>query len=281
MIVITGATGNIGRPLVERLAQDGEQVTAVSRRQGDREPQPGIVEHRADLADPQSLQPALQGAAAVFLLVAGELLAAGDDPAVLLRLIKDAGVQRVVLLSSQAAGTRPSAISHERLRQFEKAALGSGLATTILRPGGFATNAYAWAEPIRRSRAVAAPFADVGLPVIDPCDIADAAAVTLRDPGHAGRTYVLTGPAAVSPRQRVQAIGDAIGVDIEFTEQTRNEARAQMLQFMPEPVVDGTLDILGDPTREEQAVSPDLAGVLDREATSFAIWAHRNRAAFA
>ncbi len=251
MIVITGATRNIGRPLVERLVRAGEEVTTVSRRPSADGPPEGVADHRADLADPASLQPALQGAEAVFLLIAGELLAGGDDPAKLLRVVRDSGVQRVVLMSSQAARTRPSAVSHERLRQFEQAAASSGLATTILRPGGFTTNAYAWIDPIRRSRAVAAPFADVGLPVVDPGDIAEAAAVTLRDPGHAGRTYVLTGPAAVSPRQRVRAISDAIGVDLAFAEQTRDEARGQMLQFMPAAVVDGTLDILGDPTHEE------------------------------
>jgi len=154
------------------------------------------------------------------------------------------------------------------------------VATTVLRPGGFATNAYAWAESIRRSRAVAAPFADIGLPVVDPRDIADAAAVALRDSGSTSAMYVLTGPVPVTPRQRVQAISEAIGVDIAFIEQTRDEARTQMLQFMPEPVVEGTLDILGAPTREERSVSPDLPRLLGREATSFADWAGRNRAAF-
>jgi uncharacterized protein YbjT (DUF2867 family) len=53
---------------------------------------------------------------------------------------------------------------------------------------------------------------------------------------HTGRTYELTGPAPVSPRQQAQAIGDALGTPLRFVEQSRDEARTKMLQFMPEPV---------------------------------------------
>lgn len=112
MIVVTGATGNAGRPLVEALASAGVQVRAVSRRPA--ELPPGVVHHAADLADPGSLRPALDGADALFLLCAG------DDPHGLLDAAKSAGVRRVVLLSSQAAGTRPELASHDHTRSFEK-----------------------------------------------------------------------------------------------------------------------------------------------------------------
>ena len=274
MIVVTGATGNVGRPLVRALAAAGEQVTAVSRRPSDVDVPQGVRPRRADLAEPEGLRPVLDGADALFLLGAGE------NPRDILDVAKAGGVRRVVLLSSQGAGTRPEVSSHSPLREFEHAVRQSGLEWTVLRPGGFDSNALMWAETVRSQRMVAAPFGDVGLPFIDPADIAEVAAVVLRDGGHAGRTYELTGPAPISPRGRAQAIGDALGAPVRFVEQSRAEARAQMLRFMPEPVVEGTLDILGEPSAAERRVSPDVERILGRAPRTFAEWAVRNIPAF-
>ncbi|WP_413806706.1 NAD(P)H-binding protein [Streptomyces sp. OE57] len=284
MIVVTGATGNVGRPLVEKLAALGERVTAVSRRPSAGaagEPPQGVRGRQADLAHPEGLRPALEGADALFLLFAGELLAGTPRTGELLDVARSAGVRRVVLLSSQAAGTRPDAVSHAPLWAFEDAVRRSGLDWTILRPGGFASNAFAWAESVREERVIAAPFADVALPVVDPADIAEVAAAALREPGHAGRTYELTGPAPVSPRGQADAIADALGEPVRFAELSRERARAEMLRFMPGPVADGTLDILGEPTAAEQRVSPDVEAVLGRPPRSFAEWALGHVAAFA
>ncbi|MGW6358138.1 NAD(P)H-binding protein [Streptomyces sp. NPDC055092] len=278
MIVVTGATGNVGRPLVTALTAAGEQVTAVSRR-----PAPDLpARHvQADLADPESLRPALDGADALFLLISPDLHGAGDLPAATLDVAKAAGVRRVVLLSSQSMATRPVTELNTPLHELEEAVRQSGLDWTLLRPGGFASNAFAWADSVRAHRTVAAPFADVALPVIDPADIAAAAAVALREDGHAGRAYELTGPVGVSPREQAAALGEAIGAEVRFTELSRAEARAFMTRFMPEPVVDGTLDILGSPHPAEQRVSPDVRTLLGREPGTFAQWAARNAAAFA
>ncbi len=278
MIVVTGATGNVGRVLVRALAAAGERVTAVSRGTLPVSLPEGVRHHRADLAAPETLRPALDRARAMFLLVAG----AGADlsPADILDVAKAGGVERVVLLSSQAAGTRPQSVSHAPLRRIEDVVRDSGLAWTILRPGGFASNAYAWAEPVRTRQTVAAPFGDVGLPVVDPADIAEVAAVVLASDRHAGRIYELTGPASTTPRQRAADIGAALGRPVRFVEQSRAEARAQMLLFMPEPVVDGTLAILGEPTAAEQRVSPHTEQLLGRAPRTFDDWVRRNIAAF-
>jgi uncharacterized protein YbjT (DUF2867 family) len=275
MIVVTGATGNVGRPLVAALAAAGEQVVAVSRRPSD---VPAGVRHRvADLAEPESLRPVVDAADAVFLLVSGEDLRPYD----ILDVAKTGGVRRIVLLSSQGAVTRPDISSYAAPRAFEKAVQESGLEWTILRPGGFDTNAFLWVEPIRSQRAVAAPFPETGLPFVDPADIAEVAAVVLRQENHAGQTYELTGPALVTARERVAAIGDALGEPVRFAEQSPADARAEMVRFMPESVVDGTLRILGQPTAAEQRVSPDIERILGRPPRSFAEWAARNIGAFA
>lgn len=186
-----------------------------------------------------------------------------------------------MLLSSQGVATRPESSSHGGVgRSFEEAVRQSSADWTILRPGGFDSNAYAWAESVRTRRTVAAPFAGVGLPTVDPADIAEVAAAALTGNRHAGRTYELTGPALCTPRDRASAIGEALGEPIRFVEQTPDEARAQMLRFMPAPVVETTLAILGEPTPAEQRISPRRrAGPRPRPRT-FAEWAVRNVAAF-
>ncbi|GAB3277400.1 NAD(P)H-binding protein [Kineosporia babensis] len=275
-MIVTGATGNVGRVLVELLHEAGHEVTAVSRGQMPVRLPDGVRHHRADLAQPETLP--WTGASTLFLLVAGA--GAHLDPPRLLKTAAQAGVERVVLLSSQAAGTRPQSLSHEPLRKLEDAVRTSVPTWTILRPGGFASNTFAWAESVRRNHEVSAPFADVGLPLIDPHDIAAVAAAALTDDKHTGQTYELTGPALSTPRERAAALGRALGENLRFVEQTPEQARAQMLQFMPEPVIDGTLDILGRPTPAEQQISPDVERVLGRPPHVFDYWARRNIAAF-
>jgi uncharacterized protein YbjT (DUF2867 family) len=236
---------------------------------------PGGGRHRqADLTEPESLKPALDGADALFLLTSGDFLSAGGDLTGVLDVARASGPRRIVLLSSQGVGTRryPPGL--------EDAVKQSSLEWTVLRPGGFHSNAFLWAEGVRTQRVVAAPFGDVALPTIDPADIAEVAAVALREGVRGGNTYELTGPTPISPRQQIEAIGDALGEPVRFVEQTREEARAQMLQFIPEPAVDVTLDILGAPSAAEQGVSHDVERILGRPPRTFAEWAARNVAAF-
>lgn len=271
MIVVTGATGNVGRPLVQALAGAGEQVTAVSRKVT--EVPAGVRSYQADLTEPDGLEPALHGAEALFLLTSADFMANGDLGDVV-NVVRAAGVRRVVLLSSQGVGTqRHPPRLEDTVRQ-------SGLEWTMLRPGNFDSNALQWAGSVRAQRMVAAPFGDVALPAIDPADIAEVAALTLREPGHEGNIYTLTGPAPISPRQQAAAIGDALGEPVRFVEQSRAQARDQMLGYMPEPVVEATLGALGAPSADEQRVSPDAGRLLGRPPRTFAEWAARNVAAF-
>ncbi|MEU5314512.1 NAD(P)H-binding protein [Streptomyces sp. NPDC021562] len=280
MIVVTGATGNVGRSLVRALAEAGERVTAVSRGAAPVELPDGVGHLRGDLGEPDSLRAAFEGAEALFLHDGGTGGHGLDARAVLDRA-RRAGVRRVVLLSSQGVVTRPDSPSHGGvMRAVEEAVRASELDWTILRPGGFASNAYAWAESVRAERTVAAPFGDVGLPVVDPADVGEVAAVALRKDEHTGRVYELNGPAVITPRQQAAAIGAVLGEPVRFVELSRAEARARMAAFMPEPVVETTLAVLGEPTEAELRLSPDVAAVLGRPPRTFAEWARRNAAAF-
>ncbi|KAA2262762.1 NAD(P)H-binding protein [Solihabitans fulvus] len=278
MIVVTGATGNVGRTLTRALADAGQQVTAVSRHAA---AIPDGVRHvTADLADPASLEPALAGAKALFLLLPGDLHAAGATPGDIIGHAAASGVRRIVLQTSQGVATRPHGSTRIGMRAVEDVLRESGLDWTILRPGGFASNALWWAESVRTRQTVAAPFGDVGVPIIDPADIAEVAAACLLDDQHTGGVYELTGPEVITPRQQTEAIADALGSPVRFHDLTRAEAKAAMAQSMPAELADDTLDILSSPSPAELRVSPDVQRILGRAPRPFADWATRNIAAF-
>ncbi|MER8056641.1 MULTISPECIES: NAD(P)H-binding protein [unclassified Streptomyces] len=278
MIVVTGATGNVGRTLTQALAEAGERVTAVSRHTAE-VPQ-GVRHVRADLAEPQTLAPVLDGAKALFLLLSGDLHAPGAGPAGIIDLAAASGVRRVVLLSSQGVATRPLGPTRIAMRELEDALRGSGLDWAVLRPGGFASNAFAWAESVRAHGVVAAPFGDVGVPVVDPADIAEVAAACLLDDRHNGGVLELTGPEVITPRQQARAIAAALGSPVRFHELTREEAKAAMTRFVPPELADDTLDIIGAPNSAESRISPDVERVLGRAPRPFGDWVARNLAAF-
>ncbi|WP_326661981.1 SDR family oxidoreductase [Streptomyces sp. NBC_00385] len=278
MIVVTGATGNIGRPLTQALAEAGREVTAVSRHTA---PVPNGVRHVvADLAEPAGLKPALDGAEALFLLLSGDLHAAGAGPADIIGEAVAAGVRRVVLLSTLGVVTRPFGSTRIAMRELEDVLRESGPEWSILRPGGFASNALWWAESVRTRRLVAAPFGEIGVPVIDPADIAAVAAACLLDDRHIGGAYELTGPEVITPRGQTEAIAAALGTPVTFHELTRAEAKAAMSRSMPGELADDTLDIIGSPSPAELRISPDVERILGRPAGSFADWAARHVAAF-
>ncbi|WP_031065809.1 NAD(P)H-binding protein [Streptomyces sp. NRRL WC-3742] len=280
MYAVTGATGNVGRSLVRTLAAAGVAVTATSRGITAADVPSDVAHVRSDLLDLESLRPVLDGASALFLQNGGPS-APLLDPHAILSAAKASGIERVVLLSTQGVGTRPDSPFYGVVAgAIEEAVRTSGLSWTILRPGGFHSNTFAWADSVRTHRTVTAPFADTALPTIDPDDIAEVAALTLLDDAHAGRTYELTGPALITPREQAAALAAALGEAVEFVEQTHAEARTQMLHGMPESVVDTTLAILGAPTPAEQRISPDIERLLGRAPRTFADWAQRYAGAF-
>lgn len=279
MIVVTGATGNVGRPLTQALAEAGEQVTAVSRRAA---AVPDGVRHvTADLAELTSLAPALDGAKALFLLLSGDLHAPEARPTDIIDLAAASGVRRVVLLSSQGVATRPLGPSRVAMRAVEDALRESGMDWAVLRPGGFASNALAWAESVRTQGTVAAPFGDVGVPVVDPVDIAEVAAACLLDDRHNGGVFELTGPEVITPRQQAEVIAAALGSPVRFHELTRKEAKAAMTEFVAPELADDTLDIIAAPNPSELRISQDVERVLGRAPSPFDVWVARSIAAFA
>jgi uncharacterized protein YbjT (DUF2867 family) len=192
-----------------------------------------------------------------------------------------AGVERVVLLSGSSAGSgdTSNAISAYMLRS-EGAVRQSGLAFTILRPFGFMSNALRWRDQLRAGDVVVEPFADVAVAVIDPADIGAVAASALLDPAHDGRTYVLSGPAALTPAERLRILGAALGRSLHLEPQSNEDARAQMTSQMPSAYVDAFFDFYVDGSLDESEVQPAVREILGREPRTFEQWAAAHADAF-
>ncbi|MCX4909948.1 SDR family oxidoreductase [Streptomyces sp. NBC_00878] len=276
MILVTGATGNIGRALLRELQACGAGPLRGLTRDAARATFPQNVEAvEGDFAEPESLKPALEGVRSLFLVSR-----LGSD-ADILDAAQAAGVEHVVLVSSITAQTHPHLGPAKENLAVERLLKESGMAWTILRPTQFASNALMWAASIRDREAVRAPYADTGLPTIHPADIASVARAALTEPGHQGRTYALTGPEPVTARQQVEAIAAALGRDVPFMEISRQEAHARMAAVFGDEAADAVLDVTGGDVNDELlAVRDTVSRVTGSPARPFQQWAAENAGIF-
>jgi uncharacterized protein YbjT (DUF2867 family) len=273
--LVAGATGNVGAEVVRALAGAGERVRALSR-SGDAAGLPDGAEAVAgDLDRPESLAAALDGMDGAFLLPGYA------DMEGLLAAVARAGVGRVVLLSgsSAASGDRSNAVSAYMIRS-EEAVHGSGVPATILRPYGFMSNALRWRDQLAAGDVVVEPFADVAVAMVDPADLGAVAAAALRDARHEGQTYVVSGPEALLPADRLRMLGAALGRDLRLEPQSNEDARVQMTSQMPVEYVDAFFDFYVDGTLDESQVQPTVREVLGREPRTFEQWAAAHADAF-
>jgi uncharacterized protein YbjT (DUF2867 family) len=268
MIFVTGARGNVGRELVRVLAESGEPVRALIRRDEDRARlPPGAEGFVGDLNDPPSLRAALDGVSGAHLL------AGYDGLAELLSAMRKAGVERVTLQSSSAvpAGDMDNAVARYHIES-ERAIRDSGLAWTFIQPNSFITNTLRWLPQLQDGDSIRLPFADVPIATIDPADIAEVAALALTTDRHEGRSYRLSGPESLLPAEQVAIVGRVLGRDLRFEALSNDEARAEMSAAMPEMYVDAFFSFFVDGTIDESTVLPTVEEVLGRPPRRFEDW---------
>jgi uncharacterized protein YbjT (DUF2867 family) len=255
--------------VVRALVRAGTDVRGLVRPDGDRSKLPAGAEVASgDLNRPESLRAALAGVSAVFLL------SGYDDMGATLAQIRDAGAQRVVLLSSSAApgGDTTNAVARYHIRS-EEEVRSSGLPWTFLQPNSLMSNTFQWLPQLRDGDTVRAPFAEVPIATIDPDDVGAVAAAALTSSAHEGRAYRLSGPESLRPADRVRILGEVLGRELRFEAMTDAEARAEMSAAMPAAYVDAFLSFFADGTLNESDVLPTVQEVTGRPPRSFEHWA--------
>ncbi|MFQ6393028.1 NAD(P)H-binding protein [Nocardia sp. KC 131] len=275
MILVTGATGNIGSELVAQLSDAGARVRALLRDEHRAELPAGVEGASGDLNRPETLAEALDGVDGLFLMPG---YAGMPD---LLARAKKAGVQRVALLSGGSAALEDmdNAVSRY-MTQSERDVRESGLAWTFLRPRSFMSNAMRWLPQLAIGEVVRAQFSGVRVAAIDPADIAAVAAVALTTGGLDGRILELTGPQALLPADQVAVLAEVLGRPLVCQNLTNEETRAELEASMPAEYVEAFISFFVDGTLDESRIHDTVREVTGRDPHTFEQWARAHAAAF-
>jgi uncharacterized protein YbjT (DUF2867 family) len=279
MILVTGATGTVGREVVKQLVAAGERVRALTRDATRAKFGPGVEVVVGDLESPAAVEKAAAGADAMFLLSRGPNLPQHDANAA--RAAKKAGLKRIVKLSTLGAA-RPGAALNVLHEEGEKAVRESGVAWTLLRPGPFMSNALGWAGTIKSQGKIFAAYGNGKLALIHPRDIASIAAKALTTRDHEGNAYPLTGGEALSLTEQAKILAELLGKPVEYVPIDDDAARAGMLKAgLPPPIIESMVK-LGVLIREGglAPVLPTVEKLLGRKPLTFLEWAQENAAAF-
>jgi uncharacterized protein YbjT (DUF2867 family) len=280
-VLVTGATGRVGRVVIDQLVGAGVPVRALTHRPEAAATLPAGVEVvTGDLTVPESLDAGLRGVGAVFLVWT---VPPATAPAVLERLATYAG--RVVLLSSPHQTPHPffqqpnpMAVLHADI---ERLIAASGLESTIIRPGIFASNSlFWWAPAIRDHGVVRWPYGAAETAPIDERDVGAVVARTLYQDGHVGGDYVLTGPESLSQAEQVGIIGDVLGRRISFEELSPDDFRRETEGSWPRPVVDMLLAAWSATMGMPAFVTSTVFDILGSAPRSFRQWAADHATAF-
>jgi uncharacterized protein YbjT (DUF2867 family) len=266
-VLVMGATGNVGGALVQLLRARGVRVHAITRK-ARRWPDDvqGVV---GDANDPASLAGAAAGMDGAFLM--------SGYPAEA-QLLADLGTGHAALLSSSsvplADGGNAMAAYH---RDSEAAVKASDGPWTIVRPCSMQSNVTRWKDQLDAGDVIRAPFGDVAVAMTDPADVAAVVATALTERGHAGQTYRLSGPEALTPADQVAILADVLKRTLRFEAVPDEEALKTLPAQMGQAYADAQFDIFRDHPHYESDILPTVQQVLGRPAGNLRGWLERNR----
>lgn len=270
-ILVTGATGTVGRQVVAELLARGHAVRALTRDPAKAAFPAGVEVVHGDLAEPDTLVPALEGVTGLHLITFdGGGFAPLETGPHLVERARAAGVRRVTVL--HGGGPTP----------LEDAVRADGSVDwTVLMPVEFMANALEWAEGIVTADEVREPFVSRLSAMVHEGDIGAVAAVALTEEGHARQEYVITGPETLTVADKVAALAAARGRDITLVELSEEEAVARWRAAgQPEEVIGFLLQVYGDTPEVGRTVLDTVEKVTGRPARTFARWAADHAAAF-
>lgn len=277
MILVTGATGNIGKELVKILIDKGERFRILVR---DEKKVIGLSDQVeiaiGDLSKPETLGNALKGIDRLFLVTpdTGQVKA-------LLEMAKQSGIKHVVKISTIEANR--SLGPGKWHRQQEELIKSMGFAWTFLRPTMLMVNIIDWwGATIKSQETVYFPGGSGKVPPVDPCDVAAVACTVLTEAGHTGKIYEITGAESLTISEMVETLGKVLGKPIHYTDVPVFAAAFGMLRFrLPIYVVMGLMQTLGALRRSEYAYVTDVVEkVGNRKPQTFEEWCQTHKHAF-
>ncbi|MEV0096911.1 NAD(P)H-binding protein [Streptomyces sp. NPDC050738] len=281
MILITGATGLVGRPLVDILQAEGADVRAVSRTASTARMPAGAEVVEGDPSDPATLAAAMDGVTSLFL----HPRAAGDRATELVALAREHGVRRVVAMAAlnidEPLADQPSRYRGDRNKEAETAAVESGLEWVSLRPATFAMSSlHAWGGQIQAGDVVRGPYAAFAESPLHERDLAAVAANALLNDDLVGTRLELTGPQSLTQEEMVAVLGEAIGRPLRYEEVPPHIAAKGMVERgVPEPFVTA---LMARYARDLDGAVPrtgEVEKTLGRPALTYREWAAEHAAA--
>jgi uncharacterized protein YbjT (DUF2867 family) len=282
MLFVTGATGTIGRPLIDLLTNESAEVRAVTRNPLTAGLPADVEVVEGDPSRPDTIAPFLEGVTALFL----HPRAVGIPAVDLLGLARERGVKRVVTLSAMNVDDdldeQPSRYRGDRNKEVEDAAVGSGLEWVSLRAGSFADNTLrAWGAQIRAGDVVRGPYATFAEAPIHERDLAGVGVRALLTDELVGRRLELTGPQSLTHEEMVAIIGEVIGRPLRYQEIPPEAAKQGMVQHgFPEPFVEALMARYARGVGQAAPLTDEVETILGRPARTYAEWVADHAAAF-
>lgn len=281
-VLVTGATGSVGSAVVRELRERGVEVRAFVRDLDRAKVLLDDVECVAgDYLDPGSIRDAINGVDRVFLCSRNDPRQLEHETNVI-DAAASAGVGRLVKVGANGARVGSPLAFWDAHGRIERHLELVGVPAVVLHPSSYTSNLLASAETVKHLGKLFAPAGEAKVTLIDPRDVAAAAAVVLTEDGHDGRTYVLTGPEAVTYEQAAAALSAAIGKPVDYIDVPDAMARDGMLQAGLPPWLADQLVILWQQLRQGAASeTTDVVRVLTgREPRSVADFARDHLRAF-
>jgi uncharacterized protein YbjT (DUF2867 family) len=274
-IVITGATGNVGWPLVAELVAAGAEVRAVSRH-------PKSAGLPAEVKVFDTAASAIPGATAVFL---NSRALQGEMASVVAQARQQGGIRLVALSAINAdddLSRQPSRYRGDRNREVDQLAAGSGLPWVSLRPSVFATNFTGmWSGQIRAGDVVNGPYAAASSAPIVEADIAAVAARALLSDDLLGQRIPLTGPQALTNTEMVEIIGSVLHRDLRYHEIQADLVRQRFVSLgFPAEFGAAYVEMLATTVDRPAEVTDNIEKILGRPAVTFEQWVRDHTSLF-
>ncbi|WP_329493463.1 NmrA family NAD(P)-binding protein [Kitasatospora herbaricolor] len=265
-ILVTGATGKVGKHIVSALTAGGHQVRALVRRPEEVSLPEGVEVVRGDLASPRTLEPAVRGVDGVYLMWPGIPV----EPRVVETI--SAFAARVVYLSTDVADLAEGEQAMSFHQEIERQIRTSGVSWTFVRAIDFATNTLGWADQIGRGL-VRWPYGEASRSLIHERDIADVAAHVLTSDGHDGAKYLITGPESITHVEQVRIIGEVLGREVRWEDLPPDAAREQLTAaWRNAPFVEARLKAWASFVDSPERVTDTVERLLGRPARTFRSW---------